>query len=52
MPGEVEAASLAIHLKDGNVIASLIAAIEELSGGVKVEAARIISAGPLISYML
>src|SRR5438445_2996274 len=46
MAGEVEAASFAIHLEDGDVVATLIAAIEELTGGVEVEAARIIPPCP------
>ena len=46
MAGEGEAAGLAIHPEDGDVVAALIAAIEELAGGVEVEAARIIPARP------
>ena len=37
--GECEAAGLAIHLEDGDVVAALIAAIEELASGVEVETA-------------
>ncbi len=48
MTGEFEAAGLAIHAKDGDVVGSLIAAIEELAGGVEVEAARIIPPGPFL----
>ena len=46
MAGEVEAAGFAIHAEDGDVVAALIAAIEELAGGVEVEAARIVPACP------
>ena len=46
MAGEGEAAGLAIHPEDGDVVAALIAAIEELAGGVEIEAARIIPARP------
>ena len=46
MAGEAEAPGLAIHPEDGDVVASLIAAIEELARGVEVEAARIIPACP------
>ena len=52
MASKIEAASLAIHLEDGDVIASLVAAIEELPGGVKVEAAWIIPASPFVSDVL
>ena len=34
MAGESEAAGLAIHLEDGNVVGSLIATIEELASRV------------------
>lgn len=40
MAGEVEATCFAIHTEDGDVVSSLIATIEELAGGVKVEASR------------
>ena len=46
MAGEVEAAGLAIHSEDGDVVTALIAAIEELAGGIEVEAARIVPACP------
>ena len=46
MAAECEAAGLAIHLENGDVIATLIAAIEELARGVEVEAARIIPSCP------
>ena len=46
MAGEVEAARFAIHTEDGDVVTALIATIEELAGGVEVEAARIVPACP------
>ncbi len=46
MAGEFEAAGLAIHLEDGNVVGSLIATIKELASGVEIEAARIIPSCP------
>ena len=49
MAGEGEAAGLAIHPEDGDVVAALIAAIEELAGGVEVEAARIVPARPFFA---
>ena len=48
--GEFEPAGLAIHLKDGDVVAALIAGIEELAGGIEVEAARIITSRPFFPY--
>jgi hypothetical protein len=50
MAGEFEAAGLAIHLEDGDVVAALIATIEVLASGIKVEAARIISSCPFFPY--
>ena len=46
MAREFEAAVLTTHLKDGDVVGSLIAAIEELARRVEVEAARIIPSCP------
>ncbi len=46
MAGEVEAAGFSVHMEHGDVVTSLIAAIEELPGGVEVEAARIVPACP------
>src|SRR5437588_10910083 len=49
MAGEVEAAGFAVHTKHGDVVTALIAAIEELAGGVEVEAARIVPACPFFA---
>ena len=49
MAGKVEAASFLIDAKDGNVVAALIAAIEERAGGIEVEAAWIISSRPFFA---
>ena len=46
MASEVEATGVAIHTEDGNVVSALIATIEELPGGVKIEAARVVSTCP------
>lgn len=46
MAGELKAARFAIHFEDGDVVASLIATIEKLARGIKVEAAWIIPSGP------
>ncbi len=46
MAGEVEAAGLSVDTKDGDVVSSLIAAVEELTAGDELEASRVISARP------
>lgn len=46
MASELEATGRAIHTEDGDVVSTLIATIEELAGGVKVEAARVVSMCP------
>lgn len=46
MAGEVEAAGSALHAEDGDAVSSLIAAIEELAGGIEVEASRIVPTCP------
>src|SRR5262245_18010338 len=48
MAGELEAAGLAIHAEDGDVVTALIAAAEELTGGIEGETARIIAPGPFL----
>ena len=50
MAGEFEAAGLAIHLEDGDVVGALIATIEVLASGVEVEAARIIPSCPFFPH--
>jgi hypothetical protein len=50
MTGEFEAARLAIHLKDGDIVTSLIATIEVLAGGIEIEAAWIIPSCPFFPY--
>src|SRR4051794_31328104 len=42
VPGELEAAGLAIHPEDGDVVAALVAAIEEAAGGVEGKATGVI----------
>ena len=49
MVGEVETAGFAIHMEGGDVVATLIAAIEELAAGAEIEAARIVSARPFFT---
>src|SRR5438105_81074 len=51
MAGEVEAAGFAVHTEHGDVVPALIAAIEELAGGLEVEAARIAPACPFFPDM-
>src|SRR4051812_37992898 len=48
MAGEREAAGLAIHSEDRDVIAALVAAVEEPAGGVEGEATGIIPARPFL----
>jgi hypothetical protein len=52
MASEIEAACPMVYTKSGDIVRSLIAAIEERIRGIEVEAARIISAGPFFSYKL
>jgi hypothetical protein len=47
--GEVQAARLAIDAEDGDIVAALVQAIEELAGGVEVETTLIVSAGPFVA---
>ena len=49
MAGEGEAAGLAIHAEDGDVVAALVAAVEEPAGRVEGEAARIVPARPFLA---
>ena len=49
MAGEGQAARLAVHAKDREVVGPLIAAVEEPAGGVEVEAAWIVPACPLLA---
>ena len=46
MPGELQAASLVINLEDSNVVASLVAAVQELPSGVEIKTARIVASRP------
>ena len=46
MARECEAAGLAIHTENGDIVTSPIATIKELAGGLEVKAARIVPAGP------
>ena len=48
MASEVEAASFTSHTEDGDIVASLIAAIEELAGRVEVEASWVVAACPFL----
>ena len=47
--GEGEAAGLAIHPEDGDVVAALVAAVEEPAGRVEGETARVIPARPFFA---
>src|SRR5262249_59055603 len=52
LAGEGERAGLAIHPKHRDVVAALVATVEELTGGVEVEAPRVASACPLLRDIL
>ena len=47
--GEIESTRFAIHFESGNVVAALIAAVEELAGRIEVETARIVPTRPFIA---
>ena len=49
VPGEFQTAGLLIHAEGGEVVGALVAHVEELTGGIKIEAARIISTGPFFT---
>ena len=50
MTRECEAAGFTIHLEDGNVVGTLIAAKEEIASGIEVETARIVPSRPFFLY--
>src|SRR5262249_39610842 len=49
MAGELEVAGLASHPEGGDVVAALIAAVEEPAGGVEAEAAGVIPSRPFFA---
>ena len=49
MAGEVEGPGFAVDTEHGDVVTSLIATIEKLPGGIKVEATWIVSSCPFLS---
>ena len=51
MAGKLEATAFAVHAKHGDVVTALIAASEELAGGVEGETARIVPARPFFSHI-
>ena len=48
MPSKLQAACFLIYLKHSDVVASLIATVEKLAGGVEIEAAGIIPSRPFV----
>src|SRR5215203_7548248 len=48
LAGERQTADLTIHLEHRDVVAALIAAVEEPTTGIDVEAARVIASRPLV----
>src|SRR3712207_6262694 len=49
MAREGEPPRLAVHFESGDVVAALVAAVEEAAGRIEAEAARVAAAGPLFS---
>ncbi len=47
--GEAKATGFAVHAKDRDVVSPLIAGIQELAAGIKIEAARLVSACPCLA---
>ena len=52
MASELESACLAIHLEDSNIVTTLVATVEKPAGGVEIEAARVVAAGPFVGPVL
>ena len=50
MASEFETARRAIDLKYGDVVGSLIAAIQKRTGGIETEAAWVIATRPLLTH--
>src|SRR5207247_77350 len=50
MAGEDQAARFVIHAEGSDVVAALVAGVEELAGGVEVEAARVIPTRPFLAH--
>ena len=51
VPGEGEGARLAVDLEDGEVVATLVAAVEESAGGVDAETARVVATRPFLAQV-
>src|SRR2546422_11424007 len=49
MPGEEQAASVAMRAEHGHVVSTLVAGIEELAGGIEIKAAWIVSSRPFLA---
>ena len=49
MSGEGQAARFAVHAEDGDVVAALIAHVNELAGRVEIEPARIVPVRPFLT---
>ena len=49
MPGEVQSTGFAVDFEDRDVVASLVAAVQELACRIEVETARIISSRPFFA---
>ncbi len=47
--GEGQPSGFLIDLEHGDIVCSLIAAVQELTGGIEIEASRIVAASPLVT---
>src|SRR5438105_3884086 len=50
MAGEHQAARFVIHAEGSDVVAALVTGVEELAGGIEVEAARVVPTRPFLAH--
>src|SRR2546423_1420709 len=50
MPGELQTAFRLVHAEDRDVVAALVARVEELAGGIEIDAARVVPARPFLAH--
>ena len=51
MAGKMEPSSRLIHTENSNIVSALIATVKELTSGIQVEAAGIVSTSPFFSQI-
>ena len=49
MPRKVQAACFVVDFEDGDIVASLVAAIKKIAGGIEIETARIVPSRPFFA---